>query len=90
VSGPADRTVHPPRVPIRQPAIDDMKTVLSNRSREMSLLNEDLARAHQRARLDEAARLRRATLVARARRQQRRAEAASARARRALALAAVS
>ncbi len=51
----------------------------------MYLLHEDLARAHMRARLAEADELRRVVWLLRARRAQRRAEAAAGRARRALA-----
>ena len=58
-----------------------------NRTREMQLIPEALARAHMHDRLHEAQRERRAISLAAARRMQRRAERASLRARRALALA---
>ncbi|WP_055467366.1 hypothetical protein [Streptomyces ardesiacus] len=58
-----------------------------NRTREMQLIPEALARAHMRDRLHEAERERRALRLATARRMQRRAERASLRARRALAMA---
>jgi hypothetical protein len=58
-----------------------------NRTREMQLIPEALARAHMHERLHEAERERRAMSLAVARRMQRRAERASRRARRALAVA---
>ncbi|MFE1584771.1 hypothetical protein ACFW6Q_03630 [Streptomyces sp. NPDC058737] len=58
-----------------------------NRTREMQLIPEALARAHMHDRLHEAERERRALRLATARRMQRRAERASMRARRALAMA---
>ncbi|MGV4987501.1 hypothetical protein ACWC0C_11735 [Streptomyces sp. NPDC001709] len=58
-----------------------------NRTREMQLMQEALARAHMHDRLHEAARERRAVRLAAAQRMQRRAERASLRARRALAMA---
>ncbi|GGZ75491.1 hypothetical protein ACFOOM_27685 [Streptomyces echinoruber] len=58
-----------------------------NRTREMQLIPEALARAHMHERLREAERERRAVRLAVARRMQRRAERASLRARRALAMA---
>lgn len=58
-----------------------------NRTREMQLIPEALARAHMHERLHEAERERRALRLATARRMQRRAERASMRARRALAMA---
>jgi len=58
-----------------------------NRTREMQLIPEALARAHMHDRLQEAERERRAHRVVTARRLQRRAERASLRARRALAMA---
>lgn len=47
----------------------------------MSLMNEDLARAHMSARLEEARAYRRAALVARARRAAKRADAKALQAR---------
>ena len=58
-----------------------------NRTREMQLIPEALARAHMHDRLQEAESERRAVNLASARRMQRRAERASMRARRALAIA---
>ncbi|AWT45366.1 MULTISPECIES: hypothetical protein [Streptomyces] len=58
-----------------------------NRTREMQLIQEALARAHMHDRLHDAERERRAVRLAAARRMQRRAERASLRARRALAMA---
>ncbi|MBR8643644.1 hypothetical protein KEF29_40515 [Streptomyces tuirus] len=58
-----------------------------NRTREMQLIPEAMARAHMRERLREAERERPAVRLATARRMQRRAERASRRARRALAMA---
>lgn len=58
-----------------------------NRTREMQLIPEALARAHMRERLHEAERDRQAVRLVTARRMQRRAERASLRARRALAMA---
>ncbi|MFK4143924.1 hypothetical protein [Streptomyces sp. NPDC004065] len=58
-----------------------------NRTREMQLIPEALARAHMHERLREAERERQAVRLAAARRMQRRAERASLRARRALAMA---
>ncbi|MFI1730862.1 hypothetical protein ACH40E_16835 [Streptomyces acidicola] len=57
------------------------------RTREMQLIPEALARAHMHDRLQEAEQERRAMRLATARRMQRRAERASMRARRALAMA---
>ncbi|MGW0910323.1 hypothetical protein ACWD1Z_01065 [Streptomyces sp. NPDC002784] len=58
-----------------------------NRTREMQLIPEALARAHMHERLHEAERERRALRLVTARRMQRRAERASMRARRAIAMA---
>ncbi|MFJ9348952.1 hypothetical protein [Streptomyces sp. NPDC101237] len=58
-----------------------------NRTREMQLIPEALARAHMHERLHEAERESRAVRLATARRMQRRAERASMRARRAIAMA---
>ncbi|MGW2645382.1 hypothetical protein ACWC2T_10805 [Streptomyces sp. NPDC001393] len=58
-----------------------------NRTREMQLMQEALARAHMHERLRDAERERRAVRLAVAQRMQRRAERASLRARRALAMA---
>ncbi|MEU9186367.1 hypothetical protein AB0D14_17825 [Streptomyces sp. NPDC048484] len=58
-----------------------------NRTREMQLIPEALARAHMHDRIHEAEQERRAMRLVVARRMQRRAERASLRARRALAMA---
>ncbi|GGY52039.1 hypothetical protein [Streptomyces djakartensis] len=58
-----------------------------NRTREMQLIPEAMARAHMHERLHEAERERQALRLVTARRMQRRAERASRRARRALAMA---
>ena len=58
-----------------------------NRNREMQLMPETMARAHMRQRLRDAEQENRALRVASARRLQRRAERATLRARRALAMA---
>ncbi|AUA11397.1 hypothetical protein CFP59_03510 [Streptomyces malaysiensis subsp. malaysiensis] len=58
-----------------------------NRNREMQLIQEALARAHMHDRIQEAESERLAVRLAAARRMQRRAERASLRARRALAMA---
>ncbi|MFF7901090.1 hypothetical protein ACIP4X_07330 [Streptomyces sp. NPDC088817] len=73
-------------------ATEDVTTIganesRQNRNREMQLIPEALARAHMHERLHEAERERRALRLAAARRMQRRAERASLRARRALAIA---
>ncbi|MFC9805391.1 hypothetical protein [Streptomyces griseoaurantiacus] len=73
-------------------AIEDVTTSgandsRQNRTREMQLIPEALARAHMHDRLREAERERQAVRLAVARRMQRRAERASLRARRALAMA---
>ncbi|GGQ51370.1 MULTISPECIES: hypothetical protein [Streptomyces] len=65
----------------------DAKDSRQNRTREMQLIPEALARAHMHERLHEAERERRAMRLVTARRMQRRAERASLRARRALAMA---
>ncbi|MEU9979839.1 hypothetical protein [Streptomyces sp. NPDC050856] len=58
-----------------------------NRTREMQLIQEALARAHMQHRMREAVAERQAVRLVTARRMQRRAERASLRARRALAMA---
>ncbi|GAA4696192.1 hypothetical protein [Streptomyces buecherae] len=73
--------VHPPR------HTTDAPEARQNRTREMQLIPEALARAHMHERLHEAESERRAVRLATARRMQRRAERASLRARRALAMA---
>ena len=73
-------------------AIEDVTTTganasRQNRTREMQLMQEALARAHMHERLNQAEQERQAARLATARRMQRRAERASMRARRALAMA---
>jgi len=65
------------------------QTSVTNRSSEMHLLHEDLARAHAAQRLEEAIRRQRAHRLVAAHRAARRAEEAALRARRLLALAVV-
>ena len=67
--------------------ISAAKDSRQNRTREMQLIPEAMARAHMRERLQEAERDRQAVRLVAARRMQRRAERASLRARRALAMA---
>jgi hypothetical protein len=67
----------------------DHKTHILNRSTEMQLMHEDLARAHSALRLEEAVRRERAHRLVAAHRASRRAEEAALRARRLLALAVV-
>ncbi|MGP4051473.1 hypothetical protein [Streptomyces sp. 2A115] len=73
-------------------AIPDFTTTSANdsrqnRTREMQLIPEAMARAHMRERIHEAEQERQAMRLVMARRMQRRAERASLRARRALAMA---
>ncbi|WP_328343195.1 hypothetical protein [Streptomyces violaceus] len=65
----------------------DARDSRQNRTREMQLIPEAMARAHMHERLQEAERDRRAARLVAARRMQRKAERASRRARRALAMA---
>jgi len=67
----------------------DHQTLHLNRSTEMHLMHEDLARAHSALRLEEAVRRERAHRLVVAHRAQRRAERAAMRARRLLASAVV-
>jgi hypothetical protein len=67
--------------------LSDAKDSRQNRTREMQLIPEALARAHMHERLHEAEAERQAVRLIAARRMQRRAERASLRARRALAMA---
>lgn len=69
------------------PANADVIESRQNRNHAMQLIPEALARAHMHERLREAESERRAYRLAAARRMQRRAERASLRARRALAMA---
>lgn len=81
---------HPEQVPMN-PAVLDIParahSAPQNRSTQMQLIPEAMARAQMRDRLNEAESERTAVRLIRARRLQRRAERASLRARRALALA---
>lgn len=95
--GTIDRPLtHDPKkqVPTMNPSLhdspapaSDAMTSRQNRNLEMQLMPEALARAHMQQRLYEAEHERRALRVLSARRLQRRAERASLRARRALAMA---
>ena len=67
--------------------LTDANDSRQNRTREMQLIPEALARAHMHERLQDAQRERQAVGLVTARRMQRRAERASRRARRALAMA---
>ncbi|MDX6346413.1 MAG: hypothetical protein QOF84_1203 [Streptomyces sp.] len=78
--------MNPSLTDIPAPASDAM-TSRQNRNLEMQLMPEALARAHMQQRLYEAEHERRGNRLLSARRLQRRAERASLRARRALALA---
>jgi hypothetical protein len=69
------------------PTAPDHVTHIVNRSTEMQLMHEDLARAHTALRLEEVRRDQRARRLAAAHRASRRAEQAALRARRLLALA---
>lgn len=71
------------------PTAPDHQTHILNRSTEMQLMHEDLARAHSALRLEEAVRRERAHRLVAAHRASRRAEEAALRARRLLALAVV-
>jgi hypothetical protein len=71
------------------PTAPDHQTHILNRSTEMQLMHEDLARAHSAQRLEEAVRRERAHRLVAAHRASRRAEEAALRARRLLALAVV-
>jgi len=86
----AERTPIARQEPMDTPtasAADSHLTLILDRSRDMHLLHEALARAQMEDRLREAELQRRAAHVRVARKMKRRAEVASLRARRALALA---
>jgi hypothetical protein len=72
---------------VTQDSATGAKDSRQNRTREMQLIPEALARAQMRERMHDAERERRAMSLVTARRMQRRAERASLRARRALAMA---
>lgn len=76
-------------VPVIAPTSPDHQTHILNRSTEMQLMHEELARAHLAMRHEEAVRQVRAHRLVAARRASRRAEQAALRARRLLALAVV-
>ena len=82
------QSVIAPDVELTEPARTVHQTHVLNRSTEMQLMHEDLARAHTALRLEEARRDQRARRLAAAQRASRRAEQAALRARRLLALAA--
>ncbi|ADI07157.1 hypothetical protein SBI_04036 [Streptomyces bingchenggensis BCW-1] len=97
-TGTIDRpATHDPmkQVPTMTPSVSDTPArdtsgateSRQNRTREMHLMPEALARAHMQERMHEAESQRSAVRLAAARRMQRRAERASLRARRALAMA---
>jgi len=70
---------------LSRPTATSHETHILNRSTEMQLMHEDLARAHSQMRLEEAVRRERAHRLVVAHRAARRAEQASMRARRLLA-----
>ncbi|MFI8994525.1 hypothetical protein [Streptomyces sp. NPDC053542] len=82
-----DPTMNPSFTDTPAPANSGANERRQNRTREMQLIPEALARAHIHQRLREAETERRALRLATARRMQRRAERVSLRARRALAMA---
>ncbi len=83
------RSLIAPEVGLTQPTRTVHQTVVLNRSTEMQLMHEDLARAHAAQRLEEAVRRERAYRLVAAHRAQRRAEQAAMRARRLLASAVI-
>ncbi|TJZ45225.1 hypothetical protein FCH28_28135 [Streptomyces piniterrae] len=82
-----DPTMNPNFTDTPVPMNSGAREARQNRNLEMQLIPEALARAHMHERLREAESERRAHRLATARRMQRRAERASLRARRALAIA---
>jgi hypothetical protein len=74
---------------LARPTATSHVTHILNRSIEMQLMHEDLARAHSQLRLEEAVRRERAHRLVVAHRAQRRAEQAAQRARRLLASAVI-
>ncbi|RAJ71471.1 hypothetical protein K378_00291 [Streptomyces sp. Amel2xB2] len=97
IDRPSTREPQPRHLPKQDPmtadfdstdhTANDANSSRQNRNRQMQLMPESLARAHMNDRLHEAETERRALRVSSARRLQRRAERASLRARRALAMA---
>lgn len=87
---PAHHEQDPTMTPIADPAVRPEQTselTLQNRTRDMHLMHEAMARAHMQQLHQEAEHERLARRVVNARRLRRKAERASLRARRALALA---
>lgn len=84
---PTTSTAHLEPMPTPTAPADNHVTLILDRSRDMHLLHEALARAQMEERLREAELQRRAAHVRAAHKMKRRAEVASLRARRALALA---
>lgn len=76
-----------PNAETTTPSSTDANSSRQNRTRQMQLMPESLARAHMYDRLQAAEAERRALRITSARRLQRRAERASLRARRAIAMA---
>jgi hypothetical protein len=74
---------------LSRPTATSHETHILNRSTEMQLMHEDLARAHSQLRLEEAVRRERAHRLVVAHRAHRRAERAALRARRLLASAVI-
>ena len=83
------RSVLAPDVELTEPTRTVHQNVVSNRSTEMQLMHEDLARAHAAQRLEEAVRRERQHRLVVAHRAHRRAEQAALRARRLLASAVI-
>ena len=79
------RSVLAPDVELTEPTRTVHQNGVPNRSTEMQLMHEDLARAHAAQRLEEAVRRERAHRLVAAHRAHRRAEQAAQRARRLLA-----
>ena len=83
------QSVIAPDVELTEPTRTVHQTHVLNRSTEMQLMHEDLARAHAAQRLEEAVRRERAHRLVVAHRAHRRAEQAALRARRLLASAVI-
>jgi hypothetical protein len=89
VSAQKRQSVIAPDVELTNPTGTVHQNVVPNRSTEMQLMHEDLARAHAAQRLEEAVRRERQHRLVAAHRAHRRAEQAALRARRLLASAVV-